>query len=200
MTLELVVRAGYRPAPLFVHYGQSNVVEVEYARRQAAAHTHALFQPLREVRVDGLRDIAPQCVMLTGGEAARFSRVSDVCVPARMPLFLSLAAMYMHSLNTPYLAVGVQCEGLPQGYPDASGPFIDQMEDALAHALGTDTFRCFTPLLDMQKQQIANLARALDINVERDTYSCLVGGEKHCGECVSCFPGGTHWRDLDEVQ
>lgn len=189
VTLALVEKAEFKPYPLFINYGQSNLIEWAYARAQAAA----LNLELREVEIRGLSQLAPYCQMLNSKEGDKFDRVSDVNVPGRMPLFMSIASMYMSLLNTPYLAVGIQSEGLLHHHADASGQFTDLMEEALASAIGSEAFTCFTPLLEMRKKQIAVLAAHLGIALE-NTYSCLVGGEKHCGACTACAPGGIPWR------
>ncbi|TXH10313.1 MAG: hypothetical protein E6R03_15630 [Hyphomicrobiaceae bacterium] len=194
VTLDLVRRAEYQPHPLFIAYGQSNIIELEYAKAQMVERE----LQLRVVSIEGLGALSPHCSMLNGTtDAEKFVRISDVHVPARMAIFMSIAATYMFSLNTPFLAVGIQSEGLPQHHADASGTFVDQMEEALALALNCDSFQCFTPLLNMRKKQIAVLAEALNIPID-STCSCLLRAEKMgmypCGGCAACAPGGLPWR------
>ena len=194
VTLELVRRAEYQPYPLFIDYGQSNIIEAQYAEAQMKS----LGLPLSVVRIEGLRALSPQCSMLTSpSDIEKYTRISDVHVPARMSIFMSIAATYMFSLNTPFLAVGVQSEGLPQHHADSSGTFVDQMEESLALALNCDSLKCFTPLLDMRKKQIAMLAEELGILLD-STWSCLLPTERMgmlpCGHCAACAPGGLRWR------
>ena len=37
----------------------------------------------------------------------------------------------------------------------------------------------------MQEQELIELAKKLNINL-KDTYSCYIGGETHCGICSAC--------------
>jgi len=85
--------------------------------------------------------------------------IQDTFVPARNLLFLSIAANRAYSKNIPTLITGV-CQEDFGGYPDCRREFIDSLEKSISLALDK-RINILTPLMNLQKSQIVDLARKL---------------------------------------
>lgn len=67
-------------------------------------------------------------------------------------------------------------------YPTASRQFFDDMHRLAGH-LGAAEIR--TPLISLGKQSV--IAEGVRLGLDfGTTYSCMVGGEIHCGGCHQC--------------
>jgi 7-cyano-7-deazaguanine synthase len=75
------------------------------------------------------------------------------------------------------------------GYPDCRETFLEAMEGALNHALGTtrgiNHLHIHSPLIHLSKSEIISYGIALKVPFEL-TWSCYSGGDTPCGVCDSC--------------
>jgi len=104
-------------------------------------------------------------------------------VPFRNGIMLAVAAGYAESHGAGALVIGAHA-GDHAIYPDCREEFMGAMNDAIR--LGTYAkVAIVRPFIAMTKAQI--VARGAELGVDyRQTWSCYVGGEAHCGECGTC--------------
>ena len=183
---------GFECHTLAVDYGQRHAVELEAARRVAAALG---VTDHRVVRVD-LRAIggssltADQPVPRHRDEAAMATAIPSTYVPARNSVFLSLALGLAETIGAADIVAGMNALDY-SGYPDCRPAFIEAFE-ALANvatksgALGT-RFRVHTPLMRLDKAGIVRLGLTLGVD-HALTHSCYDPDDagRACGECDSC--------------
>ncbi len=104
-------------------------------------------------------------------------------VPFRNGIMLSIAAGFAESLGAQEIALSNH-SGDHRTYPDCRPEFIDAMSQAVA----TGTYAKIvlsSPLCHRSKIDVARRGHELNVPF-KDTYSCYVGGEKHCGCCGTC--------------
>jgi len=190
--LAWAIREGFACHTLAVDYGQRHRVELEAARRVAAALGVADH---REVRVD-LRAIGGSA--LTSTIAVPKDRdvetigagVPVTYVPARNTVFLALALGLAETLGAADLVAGMNALDY-SGYPDCRPEFVAAFE-ALAR-LGTRAgiegapWRIHTPLMRLDKAAIVRLGLELGVDYSL-THSCYdpAPGGAACGACDSC--------------
>jgi 7-cyano-7-deazaguanine synthase len=180
---------GYACSTLAVDYGQRHRVELEAARRVAAAQG---VQDHREVRVD-LRAIGGSA--LTAEIAVPKSGVDTATipvtyVPARNSMFLSLALGLAETLGAADLVAGMNAIDY-SGYPDCRPEFVRAFESLanLATKAGVEgaRFTVHTPLMKLDKAGIIRLGHSLGVDYAL-THSCYDPSPAGlaCGACDSC--------------
>ena len=195
---------GFECTTLAVDYGQRHRVELEAARRVAAALG---VRDHRQVSVD-LRAIggsaltadlpvpkaldAPAGGSATGGSAteAGAPAIPVTYVPARNSVFLSLALGLAETLGATELVAGMNVLDY-SGYPDCRPAFVRAFESlaTVATRAGVEgaRFTVHTPLMQLDKAGIIRLGRSLGVDYAL-THSCYdpaPTGEA-CGACDSC--------------
>ena len=195
---------GFECTTLAVDYGQRHRVELEAARRVAAALG---VRDHRQVSVD-LRAIggsaltadlpvpkaldAPAGGSATGGSAteAGAPAIPVTYVPARNSVFLSLALGLAETLGATELVAGMNVLDY-SGYPDCRPAFVRAFESlaTVATRAGVEgaRFTVHTPLMQLDKAGIIRLGRSLGVDYAL-THSCndpAPTGEA-CGACDSC--------------
>jgi len=104
-------------------------------------------------------------------------------VPFRNGIFLSIAAGFAESTGADGLVIAAHT-GDHAIYPDCREGFMQSMADAIR--LGTYAKTgLLRPFIGGTKAEIVTRGAALGIDYGR-TWSCYVGGERHCGECGTC--------------
>jgi len=181
---------GFDVFPLSVRYGQRHAIELESARRVAAAL--GIREP-RVVDVD-LRAIGgsaltadldvPKGRDLRGGIPVTY-------VPARNTVLLALALGYAETLDAADLVIGANAVDY-SGYPDCRRPFLEAFERLAALATragveGAARFRVRAPLLALSKAEIvkAGIARRVPLELTVSCYDPTPDGLA-CRECDSC--------------
>jgi len=175
-------------------YGQTNVREVECAKKLAQ------LAGVIENRIVDIRYISwifYASRLIEGGKTITdLTRVSLDYVPQRNLVFLSLAAAWLESLllerkyREGLLAIAVHRQGVEAGYPDTRPEFIRAVEEAVrlgsaAVFEGKANIKLWTPFLNMSKSEIIREGMKLGVPYEH-TWSCYRGGDRPCGECLSC--------------
>jgi 7-cyano-7-deazaguanine synthase len=185
---------GYEVYALSFRYGQRHKIELEAAKRVAAAL--------------GAREhkIADIDLRLFGGSAltadiavpkhetveAIGTGIPITYVPARNTIFLSFALAWAEVLGAYDIFIGVNALDY-SGYPDCRPEFIKSFEQTanLATAYGLEAGRhitIHTPLISLSKGEIIRmgLAAGVDYALTVSCYDPTPEG-KACGRCDSCL-------------
>ena len=192
--LSIARKEGYDLYALSFSYGQRHIIELEAARRVAAA---AGVADHRIAKID-LRVFGGSA--LTGDFAVPKGRTTDqmshdipiTYVPARNTIFLSFALAWAEVLGSSDIFIGVNALDY-SGYPDCRPEFIEAFERMAnlatkAGVEGRQRLTIHTPLIALTKAQI--IARGLELGVNYGlTSSCYDPGSagEPCGECDSCL-------------
>ena len=194
---------------LTLDYGQRHVIEIESARKVAAAL--GLAQRIVDVRF--YRDLAAHSALTdtakfalpTGRAPAEIATgIPLTYVPLRNTFFLTLAAA---SLETRVLRA-IETEGTApgdidpvlyiaanaldySGYPDCRPEFYAALTETLrlGSKIGTQygcALRIATPLIDKTKADIVRLGVSLGAPLAL-SWSCYGTGPAPCGQCDSCL-------------
>ena len=181
---------GFSLHALTIHYGQRHAVEVEAARRVAAA---LKVERHLELALD-LRGFGGSS--LTSDQPVPVDRdlsatdIPSTYVPARNTIFLSLALGWAEALGSRDMVIGVNALDY-SGYPDCRPEFVQAFEAlaSLATRAGVEgnRFRIHTPLITMTKADIIRkgLALGLDFGLTHSCYSPTSAG-RPCERCDSC--------------
>ena len=183
---------GFACHTLAVDYGQRHRVELEAARRVAAALGSAGH---REVRVDlralggsSLTSDAP--VPKDRDEAGMAAAIPSTYVPARNTVFLAIALGFAETLGGTDLVAGMNALDY-SGYPDCRPEFVRAFESlaTVATRAGTEgaRFTVHTPLMELDKAGIIRLGVSLGVDYAL-THSCYDPSPAGlaCGACDSC--------------
>ena len=181
---------GFSCHALTVRYGQLHEVELEAARRVAAA---AGVRDHRIVAVD-LSPLAasaltrPDVAVPKDRSLAEIGAPGDVpvtYVPARNTVLLALALAWAESLGARDLFVGVNVLDA-SGYPDCRPEFIRAFEALAQVATRSGGFRIHAPLIELTKAQIVELGTRLGVDYAL-THSCYDPQRgAACGRCDAC--------------
>jgi 7-cyano-7-deazaguanine synthase len=185
--------AGFERFALTVRYGQRHAVEIEAARRVAAA-----LGTSRHVELDiDLRGFGGSAltseleVPKDRSDDAMAHGIPITYVPARNTVFLSLALAWAETLGAFDIFIGVNCVDY-SGYPDCRPEFLRAFEQLanLATRAGVEnrgSFRIHAPLLTLNKEQIIERGRALGVDFGL-THSCYDPAPSGlaCGRCDAC--------------
>ena len=175
---------------LSITYGQRHSVELEAAKRVAAAAgvaehvVHSL-----DLRVFGAS-------ALTGDidvpkDAVGAPGIPVTYVPARNTIFLSLALGYAEARDAQEIWIGVNALDY-SGYPDCRPEFIDAFQQVIwkgtRSGVERQEPRLVAPLLQMTKGEIIRRGLALGVDYAL-THSCYdpAADGRACGHCDSCL-------------
>lgn len=192
--LAIAKSEGYAVYAMSFRYGQRHAIELESARRVAAA-----FGVERHLIVDiDLRMIGGSA--LTADIEVPKQRSSEemstgipvTYVPARNTIFLSFALALAETVNAADIFIGVNALDY-SGYPDCRPEYIaayEQMANLATKAgvEGVMKLTIHTPLIAMTKAEIikAGLALGVDYSLTHSCYDPTPEGLA-CGRCDSCL-------------
>jgi 7-cyano-7-deazaguanine synthase len=189
----LTAREGFALYALTVLYGQRHAVEIEAARRVAAALGVVRHEMLTiDLRAFGgsalTADIA---VPKDRSPEAMGADIPVTYVPARNTIFLSFAMAWAEVLGANDIVIGVNVYDY-SGYPDCRPEFIEAFERlaALATRAGVESrtrLRIRTPLIRMTKAEIirAGVGVGVDYALTLSCYDPSPDGAA-CGRCDAC--------------
>ncbi|HZU13098.1 MAG TPA: 7-cyano-7-deazaguanine synthase QueC [Chloroflexota bacterium] len=192
-TLAVARHEGYHAHALSFRYGQRHTIELEAARRVAAA----LGAAEHVVADIDLRLFGGSA--LTGDMEVPKARTADeigdgipvTYVPARNTIFLSYALAWAEVLGARDIFIGVNALDY-SGYPDCRPEFIAAFQRVanLATRIGVESgeVRIRTPLIDLTKAEIIRLGRSLGVDYSL-TATCY-DPDQHgvaCGQCDACL-------------
>jgi 7-cyano-7-deazaguanine synthase len=179
---------GFRLLALTVDYQQRHRIEIESARRIAAAlgaERHILL-PIDLSRFGGSALTADIEVPKRGTGNA----IPVTYVPARNTILLALALAWAEVAEARAIFIGANALDY-SGYPDCRPAFIEAFE-ALANVAtkaGVEggRFAIHAPLLNLSKAEIVREAQrlGLDAGLSWSCYDPTPDG-RHCGRCDSC--------------
>jgi 7-cyano-7-deazaguanine synthase len=191
-TLAVARSEGFACHALTVDYGQRHRVELEAARRCAAA----LGAVEHVVLSVDLRSFGGSA--LTSGLAVpklrspeRMTDIPPTYVPARNTIFLSLALAWAEVKGAQDLFIGVNVLDY-SGYPDCRPEFLEAFERLAnlatkAGVLGESRYRIHAPLIGLGKADIVRRGAALGLDFGL-TWSCYdpQPGDRPCASCDAC--------------
>jgi 7-cyano-7-deazaguanine synthase len=192
--LAMAKADGFEAHALAVHYGQRHEVEMEAARRVAAALGAARYVEAHiDLRVFGGSALTADIAVPKSRDAAAMEADIPVTyVPARNTIFLSYALAFAETLGSRDIYIGVNALDY-SGYPDCRPEFIAAFEQVatLATKIGVEgerPIRIHAPLQHMTKAEIirAGVALGVDYALTHSCYDPTPDGAA-CGQCDSCL-------------
>jgi 7-cyano-7-deazaguanine synthase len=190
-TLAVAVSEGFEPIALSFRYGQRHAIELEAAKKVAAAvgaREHVIVEiDLRAVGGSALTD---DIAVPKDRDPTAMHEIPITYVPARNTVFLSYALALAEVRGAGDIFLGVNAVDY-SGYPDCRPEYIAAFEKMAR--LGTRAgvegrpIRIHTPLMNMSKAEI--IGRGLELGVDygltRSCYDPDAAG-RGCGRCDSC--------------
>lgn len=160
--------------PLFINYGQRSLERELKACRQAMRELN-----LPEPKVADLSGFGG--LITTGLTSSNLDVLEDAFTPGRNMLFLLTAAAYAYQLNADAVSIGLLHES-DSIFPDQTQAFLSDAESMIKRSMGKN-IRVIAPLSAFHKVDVVELAKQKGIS---GTYSCHVGEEDACGNCIAC--------------
>jgi 7-cyano-7-deazaguanine synthase len=193
-TTGAIARAeGFELFALSFRYGQRHAIELEAARRVAAALGVA-----RHAILDIELGVFGGSALTAGIDVPKDRPIADMdaaipvtYVPARNTIFLSLALGWAETLDASDLFIGANAIDY-SGYPDCRPEFLRAFEAMarLGTKMGTEgrPITIHAPLIEMTKGRIIEKGRDLgvDFSLTRTCYDPNSRGEA-CGRCDACL-------------
>ena len=187
-------REGYDCHALSFDYGQRHRIELEAAKRVAAAlgaKEHLILRlDLRKIGGSALTDDI--AVPKGRSEAEIGSGIPVTYVPARNTIFLAYALAFGEVRETEHIVIGVN-ELDSSGYPDCRPEYIRAFEQLAnlatkAGVEGKSRFRIHTPLIHLSKAEIVRKAVELGVDLSL-TWSCYEPTAEGwaCRACDACL-------------
>lgn len=197
--LAIAQSRGFEAYAITFAYGQRHAIEIEAARKVAAAAHVArhIVLPI-DLRVFGGSALTDDIAVPKGrDEAEMASAIPVTYVPARNTIFLSFAVAWAEVLGSRDIFIGVNALDY-SGYPDCRPEFVAAfqhmanlatkaaVEDSMA-GVGAPHLTIHAPLIDFSKADIVakGLALGVDFALTRSCYDPSPDGFA-CGECDSC--------------
>ncbi len=188
--LAIAKNQGRECLALSIVYGQRHRVEIDAAKRVAAAmgvaehDIHAL-----DLRVFGASALTSDIGVPK--DAVGAPGIPVTYVPARNTIFLSLALGYAEARDAAEIWIGVNALDY-SGYPDCRPDFIDAFQQVIWKGTRSGVEhqepRLVAPLLHMTKADIIRRGTELGVNYAI-THSCYdpAPNGKACAHCDSCI-------------
>jgi 7-cyano-7-deazaguanine synthase len=195
--LALARRDGYECYALSFDYGQRHRVELEAARRVAAAlGARGQRTAVIDLRAFGGSALTADIAVPKSRSATEMSEGIPVTyVPARNTIFLSYALAWAEVLEASHIFIGVNALDY-SGYPDCRPEFIHAFETMANLATksgveGRTRVEIHTPLIALRKADIVRLGveLGLDFGLTHSCYDPDAQG-RPCGQCDSCLLRG----------
>ena len=174
LVAKLAQEEGLQQYPLFVDYGQRSRDRELAACRQAMIALN-LPEP-KLANLSGFGDL-----IHSGLTDPSLDVVDDAFTPGRNLLFLLTAAAYAYQVGADAVSIGLLHESTAL-FPDQTPAFLDDAENLISRCMGKN-IKVLAPLAAFHKVDVVALARNKGI---QNTYSCHLGGEIACGECIAC--------------
>lgn len=207
-TAYYVKKSGYSNIiMLFFDYGQKTFIKERECSKKCAKNIGANFI---EVDLKWLGKISYSLINKKG----KINRISikdlknsnieskRYYVPCRNSMFLMYAlsiaeSEFVNKKNKYDIFVGFKCEG-KEAYADTTKEFVKEMNE-LAKISCSSEFKIIAPLIKKDKEDIIILGKSLGVDF-KDTFSCYVGKNKHCGTCLACRlrQEGFYWANLKD--
>lgn len=192
--LAIARREGYRVNAMTFRYGQRHEIEIEAARRIAAAagiDNHVVMDI--DLRAFGGSALTDNIEVPKGRSPEEMGRGIPVTyVPARNTIFLSFALAWAEVLGANDIFIGVNALDY-SGYPDCRPEYIEAFEKMAnlatrAGVEGAKRLKIHTPLIALTKAQIVKegLSLRVDYGLTTSCYDPTPSGAA-CGQCDACL-------------
>jgi 7-cyano-7-deazaguanine synthase len=169
-------------------YGQRHARELDCAR--ACAERLGADHHVLDLRAVGSllsgSALTDRTVDVPEGHYADESMAATV-VPNRNAIMLSVTVGIAVARSAGAVATAVHAGDHPI-YPDCRPVFIEafEREARLANEGFIDPgFRVLAPFMDLTKDEIVRIGDRIGVPFA-ETWSCYVGGDRHCGRCGTC--------------
>ena len=192
-TAAIARQEGFEVCALSVHYGQRHAVELEAARRVAAALgvlRHVVVE--LNLRAFGGSALTSDIPVPKDTPPERIGTgIPSTYVPARNTIFLSLALAWAETLDARDIFIGANALDY-SGYPDCRPEYIEAFERManLATRAGMEGagVRIHTPLIALGKADIVRrgLQLGVDFGLTSTCYDPAPDGAA-CGRCEACL-------------
>ena len=192
--MAIAVSEGYEIYALSFRYGQRHQLEIESAKRIAAAlgAREHLVLDIDLGRIGGSALTADIEVPKSGSDGEIGTGIPVTYVPARNTVFLSYALAWSEVIGAEDIFIGVNAVDY-SGYPDCRPEYIEAFEKMANLALketveGKMRIRIQTPLVHLTKAEIIHRGIELGVNYAF-THSCYdpKPDGSACGACDSCL-------------
>jgi len=192
--LAIASAEGFEIYAISFQYGQRHGLEIESARKVAAAagvakHLVVDFD-MRAIGGSALTDEIAVPKDRLDNEAP--AEIPVTYVPARNTIFLSFALAWAETLSAEDIFIGVNALDY-SGYPDCRREYIESFENManLATKAGIEErlrLKIHAPLIEMTKAQIIKTGLELGVDYSL-THSCYDPTREGlaCGRCDSCL-------------
>ncbi|MCD6327812.1 7-cyano-7-deazaguanine synthase [bacterium] len=110
--------------------------------------------------------------------------LAEVWIPNRNAVIVSIGAAIAESLECDVVVAGFNAQEA-EAFPDNSREFVSRINRLLEVSTLSDV-KLVCPLIDMSKSEVLKTAVELNVPLEY-IYSCYLGYEKMCGQCMSCM-------------
>lgn len=174
LVAKLAQEEGLQIFPLFVDYGQ-RARDRELASCKLAMKKLGLSEP----EIAGLSGYGK--LIRSGLTDSSLHVVDDAFTPGRNMLFLLTAAAYAYQKKADAISIGLLHESTSL-FPDQTSQFLRNAEHMIFLCMGR-TIKVLAPLASFTKPDVVALAGEKGIS---ETYSCHIGEEMPCGNCISC--------------
>lgn len=148
------------------------------------------------VHLPFINDLFKSDLLLSGGDIPEGHyadpSMKKTVVPFRNGIMLAIAAGYAESINADKLILGNHT-GDHSIYPDCTKEFTSPMAEAIKNGTYTKV-ELINPFGSINKTDICKIGHELKVPFEL-TWSCYVGGEKHCGKCGTCYERKEAFKD-----
>jgi len=192
--IAMAQRDGYEVHALSFSYGQRHTVEIEAAKRVAAA---AGLTDHRIIAIDlgafGGSALTDDTIAVPKHDSPDEMEdgIPVTYVPARNTIFLSFALAFAEVLGSSDIFIGVNALDY-SGYPDCRPEFVAAFQDLARIATktgveGSTEVTIHAPLMEMTKAQISAAGTELGVDYSITT-SCYDADDegRACGRCDAC--------------
>lgn len=163
------LKEGFDVVPVHIDYGQRGA-RMERRKCEAQASTYGLTLETLDASALGT------------GFRQRAKKDRDVPFPHRNLVILAIALSYAHERHCTRICLSINRDDT-EDHPASTAAFIESFR-VMAATLDK-RFEIATPLIALRKDAVVLLGASLGVDFS-NTYSCLVGGEHHCGTCAQC--------------
>ncbi|MEK6889301.1 MAG: 7-cyano-7-deazaguanine synthase [Nanoarchaeota archaeon] len=193
---------------LFFNYNQKSLIQERKFSKLTARSLNADFI---EIKLNELNKISTSLINIKGktqkvGKADLKDTKKESkkwYVPCRNLIFISYAlafadSSFMKYKNSSDIFLGFKCEG-NDSYPDTTQDFVNQM-NKLSKLSTESKSKILVPLIKMDKEDIINLGKKLNVNFKK-TFSCYSPRNNiHCGICLACAlrKYGFYWSGIKD--
>jgi 7-cyano-7-deazaguanine synthase len=183
-------KEGYFIYLLTFNYGQRATQEIRRAQeigRRVNAREHKIID------ISFMKELYGSTNVLTDpSKEMPSSFQSNIIVPIRNGVFLTIAAAYSFSIGANIVAYGAHLSDQP--YPDCRPEFTKALADALNLGDIDAVRQGLHPRIDIWSPAVQGLSKEAMLRISYDilkdavyrTWSCYEDGDFHCGRCESC--------------